>query len=505
MIQLDFVIIGAEKSGTTLLVDRLRRSPHVTMPVNEVRYFRDPFFPKRERLDLYFSEGDADKLKGIKHPSYLGRPEVPTRIKSHSPDAKLIAILRDPAERAVASYLHYLRHGQIPCIHPNVGIPIMLDDPEASPKYRDILAFGDYARYLGLYLENFAREQMLVLEFEAFTHSQDGLQSLFDFLGLAVPAGTWPLKTVNGGTYDWGICRRQNAEAWQKFIFDDARNIIGSTGECVRNAVTDEAPEPLAINEDVMTLLKTRYANQVPDLRAMGLLDPQYWHASPAPSHYYNADAIDTAVANGEHRSLIGGMWDEIGQLQLDFLIAQGLQPRHRLLDIGCGSLRGGVKFVRYLDPNNYFGTDLNEPLLRAGYEIEVAREGLADKLPKSHLIADGTFDFSWCVKPFDFALAQSVFTHLPATFLRTCLERLHTAMVESGRFYVTFFEIPDGHPDSQPHKHQHGGITHAARDPYHHRFSDLSDCCNGLPWKAEYIGAWGHPRSQYMACFIKT
>src|SRR5579872_4213054 len=171
MIQLDFVIIGAEKSGTTLLVDRLRRSPHVTMPANEVRYFRDPFFPKRERPDLYFSEGDADKLKGIKHPSYLGNLEVPQNIKAHSPNAKLIAILRNPIDRTIASYLHYLRHGQIPCIHPNVGIPIMFENPDASPKYRDIIAFGDYAHYLGLYLKCFPREQILVLEFETLTRS----------------------------------------------------------------------------------------------------------------------------------------------------------------------------------------------------------------------------------------------------------------------------------------------------------------------------------------------
>ncbi len=38
----------------------------------------------------------------------------------------------------------------------------------------------------------------------------------------------------------------------------------------------------------------------------------------------------------------VGGLWDEIGQLQFDFLRAKGLLPRHKLLDFGCGSLRGG-------------------------------------------------------------------------------------------------------------------------------------------------------------------
>ena len=45
---------------------------------------------------------------------------------------------------------------------------------------------------------------------------------------------------------------------------------------------------------------------------------------------------IDPAMA-------IGGLWDQMGQHQFDFLKKKGLKPQHKLLDIGCGSLRGGV------------------------------------------------------------------------------------------------------------------------------------------------------------------
>jgi hypothetical protein len=51
-------------------------------------------------------------------------------------------------------------------------------------------------------------------------------------------------------------------------------------------------------------------------------------------------------VAAGQHRELIGGLGELMGDHQLQFLVDQGLKPEHRLLDIGCGSLRLGVKAI---------------------------------------------------------------------------------------------------------------------------------------------------------------
>lgn len=52
---------------------------------------------------------------------------------------------------------------------------------------------------------------------------------------------------------------------------------------------------------------------------------------------------IVNKVMNREpHRIAVGGMWDEIGKLQFEFMVKQGLKPHHKFLDIGCGSLRGG-------------------------------------------------------------------------------------------------------------------------------------------------------------------
>jgi len=61
----------------------------------------------------------------------------------------------------------------------------------------------------------------------------------------------------------------------------------------------------------------------------------------------------DIRVERDPH-SAVGGMWEQIGQLQFDFLVNHGLEPNHKLLDIGCGTLRGGRHFITYLVPGNY-------------------------------------------------------------------------------------------------------------------------------------------------------
>ncbi len=53
-----------------------------------------------------------------------------------------------------------------------------------------------------------------------------------------------------------------------------------------------------------------------------------------------------------------------MGELQFKFLVGWGLRPGDFLLDVGCGCLRGGVHFVRYLEAGHYFGIDVNSSLL---------------------------------------------------------------------------------------------------------------------------------------------
>jgi SAM-dependent methyltransferase len=218
---------------------------------------------------------------------------------------------------------------------------------------------------------------------------------------------------------------------------------------------------------------------------------------------YSDLNRIAAEVEAGLHREVVGGMWEEIGAAQLAFLSKRGLKPEHRLLDIGCGSLRAGVHFVDFLEPGHYFGLDSSEALIEAGYSRELAALGLTEKLPRSNLVTSGDFDTSgWDVK-FDFAIAQSVFTHLPFNRIRACLERLAPSMRCDGEFYATYFVTPDDHPWESPFTHTPGGIvTTGVSDPYHYRLADLSNACRSGEWDCEFLGDWGHPRSQNMMLY---
>jgi len=204
------------------------------------------------------------------------------------------------------------------------------------------------------------------------------------------------------------------------------------------------------------------------------------------------------------HRAQVGGLWDEVGALQIGFLRAQGLRPSDTLLDVGCGCLRGGVHLVGYLEPGRYYGIDRDADLLRAGLEIELPRAGLAGRLPSDHLLLNDAFEAGRFGATFDVGWAQSVFTHLTAPDIRRCLAEVARVVRPGGRFFATFFRA--GEDVRLPVTHQPGGIvTHPDRDPYHYRFADLEALAADLPWRASDLGGWAHPRAQQMARFDRT
>lgn len=226
-----------------------------------------------------------------------------------------------------------------------------------------------------------------------------------------------------------------------------------------------------------------------------------------SPSAYYDLERTRRHVVSGQHRALAGGFWDEIGNLARDFVIAQGLTPSMTFLDIGCGCFRVGVHLVDYLDAGHYFGIDLSEELLSAGYEQELRPLGLDLKLPRRNLLCDDEFNFTRFENAprFDMALALSLFTHLPLNHLRLCMEKLQPAMAPGAKVIATIFHCVEEGEWSQPMVHEPGGITtFAARDPYHYRSSDLERCIEGLRWKMSEPQEWNHPRGQAVVVFVR-
>ena len=220
---------------------------------------------------------------------------------------------------------------------------------------------------------------------------------------------------------------------------------------------------------------------------------------------YYDLNRSKESVKNKKHRNLVGGFWDEIGRLQFDYLVKRDLNPDMKLIDIGCGCLRGGIHFVNYLEPHHYFGMDISDDLLDVGYNKEIKKLDLQKKLDRNKLICDFNFSFNLFNENFDFAVAISLFTHLPLNHIRLCLENLATNMKNGSLFCATFFLV-DNEQWSKPFTHQPGGATTLpTSDPYHYREIDLRYCIADLPWELEIVGDWRHPRDQKMVVFKKT
>ncbi|MGB0561703.1 MAG: methyltransferase [Spirulinaceae cyanobacterium] len=138
-------------------------------------------------------------------------------------------------------------------------------------------------------------------------------------------------------------------------------------------------------------------------------------------------------------KTAIGGMWEEIGLLQFDFLRAQGMQPQHKLLDIGCGTLRGGRHGIRYLNTGNYTGIDLSPKAIAAGQQL-LETENLADKHPRLLVNSKQNLKFEqFTGETFDYLLAQSVFTHLKPEHIQECFAYVGDIMDDQSIFFFTY------------------------------------------------------------------
>lgn len=151
----------------------------------------------------------------------------------------------------------------------------------------------------------------------------------------------------------------------------------------------------------------------------------------------------DLRVAD-DHEQAVGGRWDEIGHLQLDFLLAAGLGRGDRLLDIGCGTLRAGRLLIQYLNMGRYTGYELSGKALAYSRELIISA-GLGVKRPRLVLNPVGDLRFEPLAgESYDVLLAQSVFTHLPQETVEECIAHVGKLMAPGASFYFTFVEADE-------------------------------------------------------------
>lgn len=154
-------------------------------------------------------------------------------------------------------------------------------------------------------------------------------------------------------------------------------------------------------------------------------------------SHTEYQRIVMDARARQDPRSAVGGLWDQIGQLQVQVLKEIGLCPSDGLLDIGCGSLRGGVPLIEYLSSGKYCGTDISPELLKNGL-IHLEEAGLGHKNAELFLVNNFSLQEVFG-RQFDFVQAFGVFTDIPKELVLECLQSVVSILSPDGIFIATF------------------------------------------------------------------
>ena len=120
-------------------------------------------------------------------------------------------------------------------------------------------------------------------------------------------------------------------------------------------------------------------------------------------------------------------------------MINHGLREHHKLLDIGCGSLRGGRLFIPYLLPKRYFGIEPEQWLIDEGIKHNIGQDLIRIKKPKFSNVDDFSLDIFGT--KFDFILAQSIFSHTGIDLTKKILSKVKEVLKEDGLFLATFRE----------------------------------------------------------------
>lgn len=145
-----------------------------------------------------------------------------------------------------------------------------------------------------------------------------------------------------------------------------------------------------------------------------------------------------------DHRSYVGPpeYYDVVGGLHLVALMAVGMREHHTVLDVGCGSLRGGRFIMQYLLPGNYYGIEPNERLIQAAIDHEIGQDMVDLKQP--HFSPDDYFGFSQWGVQFDYIIAQSIITHAPLSTVEKLMQEASKSLAPDGKFIATVFIGPE-------------------------------------------------------------
>lgn len=173
----DFIGVGAQKSGTSWAYACLYEHPEICAPIKEIHFFsRDRFSKGLEWYEGHFARCKPHAVCGEFSTSYLYSMDAPLRIHASYPEAKIIAILRNPVTRAISQYGNAIKAGEI---SETMSFETYM---KTEPS---VLEQGLYAKQLKRYYSHFDQSHMCIMIYEDIKKDpKTFMQTIYRFLNV---------------------------------------------------------------------------------------------------------------------------------------------------------------------------------------------------------------------------------------------------------------------------------------------------------------------------------
>ena len=156
----------------------------------------------------------------------------------------------------------------------------------------------------------------------------------------------------------------------------------------------------------------------------------------------FDQDSLGLSLQPGDahYRAYVGppADYDLVAAMCFGLLVALGLRQHHRVLDVGCGSLRVGRLLIPYLNPAGYTGLEPHGWLIEQGITHEIGRDQVAIKQPRFSSTADAA-DLVAAGERYDYVLAQSIFSHCGIDLMSGWIAQIGQLLSDEGVFAATY------------------------------------------------------------------
>ncbi len=267
MSNVNFIGIGAQRTGTSWVYACLYEHPEICAPIKEIHFFSRPRYEQGLAwYENHFTQCKSSQKVGEFSTSYLYSEEAPQRIKDAYPDVKIIAIIRNPITRAVSQYGNAVKGGEVP-----ESMPF----EEYAKSEKSVLEQGKYSEQLARYYALFDASQILVLIHEdAKKDPLAFIQKIYAFLGVDTSFVPSMLhETINNTRVPKNIQLERNMHFFSEFLrrhkLDGFVHFIRRTGlpELIRRCNTKpKKEEKESFDEDA---LKEYFKEDVQKLSVM--------------------------------------------------------------------------------------------------------------------------------------------------------------------------------------------------------------------------------------------